>query len=223
MAKARNQWEVDARQMAERIERAAELGQQLTFLGDELPAEVDQGEGEVVGRGRPAGSKSKVNSQMRDWLAARGYRLPEEVLVQMAGLDAQADAVLVAMERTERILAWGFDVGEDVPMPKGTVRVATPAKRLEVFMQVFTIQLRAAEAILPYGAAKASPDVQVTQRTTIVMPGAAAPADPAASARDVTPRSDGRMRPPPLPGEMQRNQGVADAVPARSDAKGRTE
>jgi hypothetical protein len=221
MAKARNQWEVDARAMAERIERAAELGQQLTFLPDEVPGEGDQGEGGAVGR--PAGARNKASSQMRDWLAARGFRLPEEVLVQMAGLDAQEDAVLVAMARTERILAWAFDVGEDVPLPKGTARVATPAKRLEVFMQVFTIQLRAAEAMMPYGAAKASPDISVTQRTTIVMPGAAGPADPAASARDVTPRSDGRMRPPPLPGEMQRNQGVADAAPAMSDARGRTE
>jgi hypothetical protein len=207
--------------MAERIERAAELGQQLTFLPDELPAEADQGEGAAIGR--PAGARNKASSQMRDWLAARGFRLPEEVLVQMAGLDAQEDAVLVAMARTERILAWAFDVGADVPLPKGTARVATPAKRLEVFMQVFTIQLRAAEAMLPYGAAKASPDVNVVQRTTIVMPGAAAPADPAASARDVTPRSDGRMRPPPLPGEVQRNQGVAGAPDRASDGRGRTE
>jgi hypothetical protein len=220
MAKARNQWEVDARAMAERIERAAELGQQLTFLPDEVPGEGDQGEGGAVGR--PAGARNKASSQMRDWLAARGFRLPEEVLVQMAGLDAQEDAVLVAMARTERILAWAFDVDMDA-MPKGTAKVATPGRRLEVFMQVFTIQLRAAEAMMPYGAAKASPDISVTQRTTIVMPGAAGPADPAASARDVTPRSDGRMRPPPLPGEMQRNQGVADAAQAMSDARGRTE
>ena len=218
MAKARNQWEREAREMAERIERAAEAGEQLTFLvdesaGGELEASDD---GSSSGRG-----KGKAMSQMREWLAAKGYQLPEEVLVQMAGLDVQADAVIVAMQRTEQILAWAFDVEMD-HMPKGTAKVATPARRLETFMQLFTIQLRAAEAILPYGVAKASPDVHVQQRTTIVMPGARPPADRADQARDVTP-SDARMRPPPLPSEMQRNQGVANSDPDGSDSEARTE
>ena len=59
---------------------------------------------DVVDRkvGRPAGAKNKGSSQMRDWLAARGYRLPEEVLVEMAGMATTQDVFTWAMVQAER-------------------------------------------------------------------------------------------------------------------------
>jgi hypothetical protein len=132
----------------------------------------------------------------------------------MAGLTTQHDAVLAAMARTEQILAWAH--GRDAGDLKASLRLAT-------FMQVFTLQLRAAEAMMPYGLAKVTPDtVQTVHATQIVM--AAAPQAPAKGgdrARDVTPQAH-RIGPPPMPHQMQRNQEVSAADPDGSDADART-
>ncbi len=219
MAKPRNQFEVLAREAAERLDRHRELGDQLTLLPDEREDEDDQG----AQIGRPAGARNKASSQLRRWLQVQGFRAPEEVLVEMAGMATSEDAFLAAMSRTEQLLAWAFDVDPDTPLPKGSARHATPAKRLELFMQLYTIQLRAAEAILPYTAPKVTPEGGHQAPVTIVMPGASVQED--RMPRDVTPRpgrSDARMRPPPLPNEMQRNQGFADAEIASSDDEDRT-
>ncbi|WP_010141046.1 hypothetical protein [Oceanicola sp. S124] len=219
MAKPDNQWQLEAREMAERIERQRDQGLQLALLPDEEP-EQDQ---EARQAGRPKGSRNKVSSQMRDWLAARGMRMPEDVLVQIAGLNTRDDAITLAMAQTERVLSWAFDGAH---IGKKSAPSPTASMRLEVFRQQYTMILRAAEAMMPFTAPKVTPDVSVQQNTTFIMPAApSAPADPGAQARDVTPqapRISGRMMPANVAHEMQQKQGVSVSGSENSDAEIRT-
>ncbi len=211
MVRPNTQFEAQAQEAAERIEAARAAGQQLTFLPDEA-APARQGS-------RPPGGKGKATSQMREWLAARGFRMPEDALAEMAALASTEDAFLTAMARTEQVLAWAEAGAVSV---KGTPAVQTMAQRLATFQFVYTAQLRAAEALLPYGLAKVTPDEAPQVPVQIVVQGGATVARGPEQARDVTPQPR-RMAPPPMPGEMQRFQGVADAVPAHVDGEARTE
>lgn len=219
MAKPRNSFEVMARTAALRIDEARQMGQQLTFLDDEAGAPVV----DTVERkaGRPAGAKSKGSNQMREWLADRGYRMPEDVLAQMAGLANGPDAMVAAMEAAERVLTWAYaGAGRD---KDGNAILPTPSQRLAMFAQLYTTQLRAAEALLPYGTPKASPDVQVQDNRTFIL--AARPSsggDRAASARDVTPPMDRRMMPADVARQIERNQQVKDVGPDAADDERRT-
>ncbi|MGS4947413.1 hypothetical protein ACVDG3_18195 [Meridianimarinicoccus sp. RP-17] len=223
MAGPQNGYEQLARDAAARIDRARATGEQLTFLPDE-----PRPGGAVATRGDGAGDsgsgkrgKGRVSSQMRDWLEHRGYRLPEDVLVQMAGLASHEDAVLTAMQAAERVLNWAYDPGDD---PLRAQKRPSETKRIEVFMQLYTIQLRAAEALLPYGAPKATPDVNVNPNVTFVVPmQPSGAADRSGSARDVTPRPGSRMAPPPLPSKNKQNQQVSGASDDASDTDSRTE
>lgn len=213
MAKANTQTEELMRKAAERLDRSNELGQQLTLLpeGDLKPS----------ASGRPGRGKGRAMSQMREWLAQRGFRLPEDVMAEMAGLTSNQDAVLTAMARAEQILSWAYDGAH---IGKKAAPSPTPAMRLEAFKQVYALQLRAAEAMLPYGLAKVTPDVvQNVNATQIVM--AAAPSQAAEGvklARDVTPNGM-KVGPPPMPHEMQQNQEVSAGNSDGSDANARTE
>lgn len=207
MAKPQNQFETLARDAAERIDAARDAGQQLALLPDEL---------EQAPSDRPPRGKGKVNSQLREWLATKGYRMPEDVLAEMAALATSDDVFTWAMARAEQMLAWAQSGAVGV---KGQPAVQTMTQRIEAFRLVYMAALRAAEAAMPYGAAKVTPDVSVTQNTTVVVPAApSGRADPGATARDVTPRPGGRMAPPPLPGEMQRNQWLDEDQSGGSDA-----
>lgn len=227
MAKAKNSFEVMARDAAKRLDKARDAGQQLTFLPDEDGSAVDLVEDRAPGR--PKGAKGKVSNQMREWLAAKGYQMPEDVLAQMAGLATTQDAVLAAMEKTELVLAWAYD-GATTAKKGGGTKPQTPTggQRLAAFMQIYTIQLRAADALLPYGAPKATPDAPTLQQTVnITVPGTPpAPADPAATARDVTPQPPkigGRMMPADVAYRMQQKQEVTEAENDASDGESRTE
>lgn len=213
MGKPNSKFDELARDAADRIEAAKAAGEQLTFLPDE-PA---PGESERAKRG-----KGKATSQLRDWCAAKGLRLPEDVLIEMAGMASSEDAFLTAMARTEQLLAWaeagatGYKASPSAP---------STAQRLAAFQFVFTAQLRAAEALLPYGLGKVTPDAPVPLAVQVVMPGAAAPSQPHRGpdmARDVTPKP-GRIAPPPMPHEMQRNQHVSETAFPVSDAENRTD
>lgn len=204
-----NRFEAMARDAADRIAQSRDLAAQLTLLPDERP-----GAALVAEDGGRRRGQGKALNQMREWLAARGYRLPEDVLAEMAGLASRDDVILTAMAQAERILAWAG---------KGT-ETATMRQRLDTFMQVYTLALRAADALMPYGAPKVTPE-QVThqQVTQIVVQGApAAPSRGPDAARDVTPQAR-RIAPPPMPGEIVRNQEVSDAPAAHSDGGVRTE
>lgn len=222
MAKAKNSFEKLARQGAERLAMASVHGQQLSLLPEE-PGQtpVEAAGGQV---GRPKGAKNKVSNQMRDWLASKGYQMPEDVLAQMAGLGGSQDAVMTAMETAERVLTWSFAGQKD---KDGNPVLATGAQRMETFLRIFTIKLRAAEALLPYGAPKATPDGPAALAVQINVPGApAAPAQPGDQARDVTPEpsvKSGRMMPANVAYEMQQNQGVSEGKNSGSDGEDRTE
>lgn len=227
MSKPDHQWQQEAREAAKRIERQRDLGQQLTFLPDERPEGVPA-EAEQVDTpqqvGRPKGAKNKGSSQLREWLAAQGCRMPEDIVSEVAGLRSRADAIQLAMERTERILAWVHDGAargeKDLPR-------ASAAERLRVFEGQYATILRAAEAILPYVAAKAAGNEDSKPPVFVVMPGAqSAPADPSDGARDVTPkapRKPGWMVPADVAAENEKNQQVSESENSNSDAENRTD
>lgn len=207
-----------AREAAQSIDAARAAGQQLDLLPDE--PQVD----EAAEPGRPARGKGRATSMMRDYLAARGWRLPEQVLGEMAGLSSREDVFLYAMQRAEQVLAWAEAGGEGV---KGSPRAPTTAQRLDVFRTIYATAVRAAEALLPYGLAKVTPeDAPQAAVQVLVMPGAQGQAGQAVQgldrARDVTPKP-GRLAPPPLPWETVENQGLADGAPRQSDSASRTE
>lgn len=212
------QYEKLAREAVERVEKDAQLQEQLSLLPDEVEAEL-------VEDGKGTRGKGKALSQMREYLAAKGYRFPEEVLAQIAGLTQGGDTLSVAMAEAERILAWAADgAAKERRDGKDVDARPTLGQRLATLQQVRTAQLRAADALMPYGAPKASPDGAPGVVVPIhVNP---APSDPASGARDVTPQPvkiDGRMMPADVAHEMQQKQGVSDGDPAQSDAENRTE
>lgn len=222
MSKPNDQFEALARQAAASIDASRDLAQQLTLLPDEAEdASLD---------GRRVRGKGKVFNQMREFLAQRGYRAPEDVLAEMAGLASREDAILTAMVQAERVLAW---VGQGSVNRKFVAGVGhvdiegpwlpTPQEKLQAFQQIYATMLRAADALMPYGAPKATPDVVQSVTNTIVVQAGGEPASSAADrARDVTPGAR-RMAPPPMPHEMQRNQRLADGTAKASDCEDRTE
>lgn len=208
-----SQFDELARDAAQRIEDARAAGEQLTFLPDEAQP------GAVAARA-PRG-KGKVTSQLRDWCAAKGLRMPEDVLIEMAGMASTEDAFLTAMARTEQLLAWA-EAG-------ATGYKAAPVKpsmgqRLAAFQFVYTAQLRAAEALLPYGLGKVTPDAPVAPpvQVFVASPRGEAPVRAGDQARDVTPKP-GRIGPPPMPARPQGNQGLSETATDQSDAASRTE
>lgn len=216
MSKSNNQWQEEAREMAARIDRQHQAGEQLALLPDEVPEQAN----EQRSAGRPKGAKNKTSSQMRDYLASRGMRLPEEVLTELAGLGSKDDMITLAMKQTERILAWAFD-GAHIGK-KGAPK-ATSAMRLDVFRQQYTIIMRANEALMPYMAPKATPDAGPQTVVQVTVP--SQPSDPSAAAKDVTPQPakiSGQMMPADVRHRMQQNQGVSEAEEINSDGDNRT-
>lgn len=222
-----NSFEALAAEAAERIEEVRASGQQLTFL----PDEAQPGDSERAKRG-----KGRAQSQLRDWCAARGLRMPEDVLVEMAGMASGDDAFVTALARTEQVLAWatagarrtGYVFSKELEALVETEldTSATMAQRLSAFQFIFTAQLRAVEAMLPYGLAKLSGDVVPQQVVQVVVaaPQQAAQVAPAGpnGARDITP-APRRIAPPPMPHEMQQNQQVAEPARNPADGEARTE
>jgi hypothetical protein len=200
-----------AREAAQRIEDARAAGEQLTFMPDE-PA---------PGAARPARGKGKATSQLRDWCAAKGLRMPEDVLIEMAGMASTEDAFLTALARTEQVLAWAEAGATGY---KGAPVKPSMGQRLAAFQFVYTAQLRAAEALVGYGLAKITPDVVAPPAVQVFVaaPRAQDLGRPGDQARDVTPKA-GRIGPPPMPMQGQRNQGVSEAAPVQSDSASRTE
>lgn len=223
MVKSLSTYEADAKAAAERITEARDAGAQLTFLPDEAKA----------GSAAAKRGEGKATSQLRKYLAAQGLTMPEDVLIQMAGMASGEDAFLTAMARTEQVLLWAEAGGRTVAhvikdgvlIEKTLDNRHTTAQRLDTFKFVFTAALRAAEALLPYGLAKVTPDAGAPITNNIIMPGAQVPqqpADRAAAARDVTPQPR-RMAPPPMPHEIQQNQGLGESGLPHSDASTRTQ
>jgi len=208
----------DAAKMAERMDRAAAVGEQLTFLAD-----PDGESGQVVAEapkpGRPKGSKNKVESQLRAMIAAKGMRMPEDVLTEIAGLSSREDVLLTAMSRAERVLDWAESGAAKVG--KGGTKTWEPsgAQRLAVFFDIYRAQIKALEALLPYGLAKVTPDATTNiQSTTIVMPGGG----DGANAQVINGSAKGRITPPPLPQNVEQNQEVSSGDYSSADSEDRT-
>jgi len=211
MAKPNSSFEELARDAGKRIEDARAAGEQLTFL----PDEPQPGDSERTKRG-----KGKATSQLRDWCAARGFRMPEDVAIEIAGLASTEDAFVTALARTEQVLAWAQ---AGATAYKGAPAAPSLGQRLAAFQFVFTAQLRMVEALLPYGLGKVTPDPapQVTVPIHLHAPAPVA-VRPGDLARDVTPQPR-RFGPPPMPHQIQQNQEVATQPVAASAAKDRTE
>lgn len=207
MARQSNRAEGWAAEAAARIDGVRQSGQQLSLLPDEGRAP-----------GQPVRGEGKASSQLRRWLAAQGLRLPEEILADVAGLSSADDAVVTAMAKAEKLLAWAEDGATVVPgAPKGP----TMRMRLEAFQLFYAAALRAAEAALPYGLAKVTPETVTAQQVNqIIVQGDArvssAPAGTGPGVRDVTPGTR-RIAPPPMPEGVQRNQGLGDSGAEGSD------
>ena len=210
MVKPNSMFDAMAEDVASRIEAARDAGAQMALpLPDEAGAQAV----------RAARGKGKAQMMLRDWLAARGLALPEDRLADIAGLNSREDVFVWAMQRTEQVLVWA----EAGARPsKGNPADASLGQRLATFQFVFTAALRSAEALLPYGLGKVSPDVAPQAPVTIVMPGAQMPSQGPETARDVTPRP-ARMAPPPMPTRVEQNQGVSGTDAPHSDAAIRTQ
>lgn len=201
-----------AREAAERLDRAREQGRQLSLLAAE-PTPADPAELEPRGPGRRPGSRNKRTSKLRQMLAARGCRMPEDLVAEVAGLQARdLSSVDLAMARAEQVAAWLEERSGFGPMKRDEMR--------GLFVAIWKEQVAAAAALLPYGLEKMTPDQAGTAAPTlIVMPGSRDHAQPGDRARVI----DGTMAPPPLPGETEQNQQVSGAAPDRPDGGIRTE
>lgn len=220
-----NQFEALAAQAAKSLDEDRALVRQLSLLPDEQPG------AQLVADGKGKRGQGKALNQMRDWLASKGYRLPEDVIAEIAGLASREDAVLTAIATTDRILAAAARRGRHriwVPSegwvePEGPWQ-PTPSEWQATFMQVYAMQLRGAEALLPYGAPKVTPEQITTQQVNQIIVQAAPQTPPAgpAAARDVTPKAR-RIAPPPMPGQIVENQALSAEPVAPSDGEARTE
>jgi hypothetical protein len=210
-----------ARKAAESVDVARAAGQQLELLPVQAP--------EAAPGARAPRGQGKVNSQLREWCVAKGFKLPEEQLIQMAGMASSEDVFIWAMQRCEQILAWAEAgarqkayVSREGVLHEVTLDTsATMAQRVTLFTTVYAAALKAADSLLPYGLGKVTPDAAPAIVNQIMMPASApAPKGPE-GARDVTPQAR-RIGPPNAPGMLQQNQQVSDKAATQSDAESRT-
>ncbi len=208
-----------------RLAAAQATGQQLRLFA--APASPADPADLPAPRGRPKGSRNRRTSKLRQMLAARGYRMPEDVVGELAGLGADVSQVELAMQRAEQVAAWleglpigrtkeGVAYGADLPL--------TRSEMLGLFHTILREQGDAAAALLPYGLERLTPDSgPVVAPTVIMLPGGAQPGDQACVIEGRASDRASEMAPPPMPGEVQENQWLTDARPAQSDGSGRTE
>lgn len=203
MAKAENHWQREAAAVAARIDAARDTGQLSLFEGDE-----GGGDGAGVAAGKRG--KGKALSSLREILAARGLRMPEEVLANIAGLDDPEGPAMAALKKAESVALAIYGTSH-----------APAAVRLRLFEGFYAESRRALDALLPYGLAKITPDVQVQAVQIVQMPAPSAPRG-GDLARDVTP-SQRRFGPPPMPEQIEQNQGLGKSPLPSSDASDWTE
>lgn len=213
--KSESQWKQEAAEAAVRMARAHAQGAQLNLLPD-LGAELPPVpfDGDEPQRGRPKGAKNKNDGQVRQWLASRGVKMPEQVLAELIGQASDQSAMLHAMTQAEALLTWAYDGAE---ISKGSSKAPTAAQRLETFKYFYTAQLRAADALLPYVAPKSTPEGDERPPVYVVVPGVApgaAPAPPGQTIEgELTPWEAAALR----DGRMQQNQSLSETEIDDSD------
>lgn len=234
MTKTERETEALARDAAERIDEDRAQGRQLGLLPDpELPELGGAAGGAAGGKGvgRPAGAKNKGSSQLREWMAARGLRMPEDVISEMAGLHASGhDAFGFALAQTERLLAHvgGAAVNRIWTPDKGHVVLEdawkpSPGEFIDTFRFFYGMARQAAADLMPYGTPKASPDVNVSQAVIVQMaPGPSGSVDRGNGARDVTPAAR-RMVPADVRQQIVKKQQLSEGGAPHSDGQSRTD
>ena len=210
-----------------RLAAAQATGQQLgLFAAPASPADPADLPA-PAGPGRPKGSRNRRTSKLRQMLAARGYRMPEDVVGEMAGLGADVSQVELAMQRAEQVAAWlkGFPLGHDkAGAAVGAGSTLSRSEVLGLFHTILREQGDAAAALLPYGLERLTPESgPVVAPTVIMLPGGAQPGDQARVIEGRTADRASEIAPPPMPGEVEGNQWLTDAPRAQSDGSGRTE
>lgn len=210
------------RAAAERLEAAEAVGQQLSPLAVEAspadPAELPA----PAGPGRPTGSRNRRTSQLRQMLAAKGMRMPEDVVAETAGLNARVSGAELVITRAEQVATWlrRFPVGTKEGAAVGVGEQLTRGQMEGLFLAIYREQGDAAAALLPYGLERLTPDAAaVVAPTMIVLPQGGQAGDQAR----VIDGSSSVIAPPPRPSEMQRIQQVSNATRVASDDRSRTE
>lgn len=187
-----------AAQVGERLAEVSDAGRQLGLFGE--PQRSDQGGAEPRGPGRPAGARNKAKLGLAEYMAAMGYRAPAQQLAFIAGLaQSELDALETCMARAELVAAWAG--------------LTSPAAKATLFLSILKEMRLAADAILPYTAARLQPETppeDPTKRLVIGMMGGG-------DAGSAGPR---RIGPPPMPSEIrERNQDVSEAADIRADGR----
>jgi hypothetical protein len=199
-----------AKAAADRLDAARDVGRQLSLLPAEA-SPADPAEIEPRGPGRPAGSRNRRTSKLRAMLAARGFRMPEDLVAETAGLGARGvTGVELAMQRAEQVAAWL--TGDGYSSMKR-------AELMGLFIAIWKEQNAAAASLLPYGLEKLTPDAAPATVVPIVLPAASRPGD---QARVIEHRPS-ELAPPPMPDEIEQDQALAPSAPMRSDDGSRTE
>lgn len=207
-----------AKEAAERVRQGRDLAEQLTLLPDEMPAAPIEAGDSADARTRGPG---KALNQMREFMASKGYRMPEEVILQLAGLDSGLEVWDLAMRRTEQQLTWAYAGTKDA---NGKQVQPTGAQRMAALQQNVAVILRSNDALMPYGTPKATPDGPQTTVVPVMMP--QPPAAGPDQARDVTPAPsviNSRLMPRNLIQENEQKQQVKNSGSDVSDGGIRTE
>lgn len=171
-----------AREAVERIDAQRAMGEQMALLPPDPADVVEQGRG----RGRDRGNKG-----LAAWLAAQAYRDPAAVLAEIAGLASASDAITTAMQQAERVCLWAG--------------VSSAQHRLAVFTQLYCAQIRAAEALMAYTHAKRDKPTAPVQAVQVI--NTVQPSPEGRAPVTLEGRASVRHVPPPMPGEIEQNQG----------------
>ena len=202
-----------AAQAADRLERGAAAGEQMgLFPAPAQPAAFEPPAEARSGPGRPAGSRNKRGSQLREWIAHKGGCMPEDRLMELAGLfDRDRSALEHAFALAEQaILLSGAKPGE-----------VEPSARLGLALQFLELGRKAVADLLPYGLPKMTPDtVQQIAATFIQMPGAGGQGG---GGPVVEGAAASVFAPPPLPGEIVEDQGLSESDDGDAGGEARTE
>ena len=126
-----NSFQDMARAASERIDQVRAEGRQL-----ELLPPLDEGEAVPV-EGQRGRGRGKATSQLRDYLAHRGWRFPEEQLARIAGLDVADDLAQNGVTEEEAAEIGGAlyrredrhaGVGEEAPGEVANGRTRGPSR-----------------------------------------------------------------------------------------------
>ncbi|MEO1606744.1 MAG: hypothetical protein AAFU34_15610 [Pseudomonadota bacterium] len=139
------------------------------------------------GRGRPPGSRNRINAKLRELLTVKGYADPAERLAQIAGLD-RPDLHPVA---------YATMIAESIGESTG---------------DVLKVQRQALADLLPYFHKKLAPDVAIQQSNAmfVTMGGAGAPGSSDADAQKRPP--EGRRKTQENQDVSENSNGAPDAA-----------